>query len=57
VTEIDLSKNGVELVNQTVLRSLGGILTACDGKNLEFLSLRDNLIRDEAADAINVALK
>ena len=54
--EVDLSKNGVELINHTVLKSLCAILS-CKESNLQVLSLRDNLIRDDPADAISVALK
>lgn len=57
IQEVDLSKNGVELVNQTVLKTLCAIISCQEGSNLQFLSIRDNLIRDDPADAINVALK
>lgn len=56
IQEVDLSKNGIELVNHTVLKTLCAILT-CQESNMQMLSLRDNLIRDDPADAINVALK
>jgi Ran GTPase-activating protein (RanGAP) involved in mRNA processing and transport len=56
IQEVDLSKNGIELVNHTVLKTLCSILT-CQESNMQMLSLRDNLIRDDPADAINVALK
>ena len=51
-----MSKNGLELINSTVLKNLCAILSSQES-NLQFLSLRDNLIRDDPADAISVALK
>jgi hypothetical protein len=56
IQEVDLSKNGIKLVNHTVLKTLCAILI-CQEYNMQMLSLRDNLIRNNPADAINVALK
>ena len=56
ITEIDFSKNGIELLDSKVISKLCKLMTETQTK-LGSINLRDNLIRDEAADLISIALK
>jgi hypothetical protein len=54
--DLDFSKNGIELTDLKVKGRLCKILSEPSSK-IQNLSLRDNLIRDDAADAISMALR
>jgi len=56
ITEIDFSKNGIELLDSKVISKLCKLMTETQTK-LGSINLRDNLIRDEPADLICIALK
>ena len=56
IEELDLSKNEIELKNIDARGTLCKILSEKISR-LGMLNLRDNLIRDEPADAICLALK
>jgi hypothetical protein len=56
IIELDISKNEVALNTPTSRALLCKILTASEAK-MTMINIRDNLIRDEAADAIRFALK
>lgn len=56
ITELDLSKNEIELKSEASRNTLCKLLLE-PKSNLANFSLRDNLIRDDAADAICLALK
>lgn len=56
ITDIDLSKNGIELLDSKVISKLCKLMTEANTK-LGCINLRDNLIRDEPADLISIALK
>jgi hypothetical protein len=54
--DLDFSKNGIELTDPKLKGKLCKILSEASSK-IQNLSLRDNLIRDDAADAISMALR
>ncbi len=54
--DLDFSKNSIELTDLKVKGRLCKILSEPSSK-IQNLSLRDNLIRDDAADAISMALR
>jgi len=56
ITELELSKNEIELKTETSKSTLCNLLLE-KRSNLANLSLRDNLIREDAADVICLALK
>lgn len=56
IIELDISKNEVALNTPASRALLCKILTAPESK-MTMINIRDNLIRDEAADAIRFALK
>ena len=56
LTDLDFSKNSIELTDLKVKGRLCKILSEPSSK-IQNLSLRDNLIRDDAADAISMALR
>ena len=56
IVELDLSKNDIEARDLEARAVLCKLLGEQQSK-LTFLSLRDNLIRDEAAEALGLALK
>jgi hypothetical protein len=56
IIELDISKNEVALNTPASCALLCKILTAPEAK-MTMINIRDNLIRDEAADAIRFALK
>jgi gas vesicle protein len=56
ITELDLSKNEIEFKSESSRSVLCNLLIETRSQ-LSSLSLRDNLIRDEAADAICMSLK
>ena len=56
IVELDISKNEVALNTASSRAVLCKILTAPEAK-MTMINIRDNLIRDEAADAIKFALK
>lgn len=56
IVELDISKNEVALNTASSRALLCKILTSPDA-HMTWLSIRDNLIRDEAADQIRLALQ
>lgn len=56
ITELEISKNDIELKDLETRATLCKLLSEPYSK-LQALSMRDNLIRDEAAEALGSALK
>jgi len=56
IVELDISKNEIALNTASSMALICKILTASEAK-MTMINIRDNLIRDEAADAIKFALQ
>jgi hypothetical protein len=56
IVELDISKNEIALNTATSRALLCKILTSKEA-HMSWLSIRDNLIRDEAADLIRLSLQ
>ncbi len=55
IVELDISKNEIALNTSSSRALFSKILTSTDG-HMTWISVRDNLIRDEAADMIRLSL-